>query len=291
MDLSAINFIFRFGNIFSLTPHSTRLKRNLPRHLKIRSAFVFTLLTIFVCCILSVRRVHFGRLSLTQLSMIVLSIATECLYNAYIFIIVKIYKHIKWAKLLKYLQQTHCHNNKIKTYYLQFVTSQLVVLSILIAEICIALLIFEGSVILPIIWIWISTYLQIFDATLRCIILQMVLSRYQYQNFVFKRASSHKLDYYSLLKILRGTKKNMFILKNAVEIYNDMFGWTTLFNIFVASFRTLFNIDILLRRDGTFRLANGSGNTFNVIFHLTVIFIGWVNHLVFYLAQFFNFIF
>jgi hypothetical protein len=83
----------------------------------------------------------------------------------------------------------------------------------------------------------------------------------------------------------------MFILKIAVEIYNDTFGWTTLFNIFLASFRTLFNIDILLRRDGTFRLANGFGNTFNIIFHLTVIFIGWVNHLVFDLAQFFNFIF
>jgi hypothetical protein len=285
MDLSAINCIFRFGNIFSLTPPSTRLKRNLPRHLKIRSVSVFTLLTIFVCCIVSVRSIYFGRLSLTQLSMIVLSIATECLHNAYIFIIIKIYKHIKWTKLLKYLQQTHCHNNKIKTYYLQFVTSQLVVLSILIAEICITLLVFEGSVILPIIWIWISTYLQIFDATLRCIILQMVLSRYQYQNFVLTRATSHKLDYYSCLKILRETKHNMFILKNAVKIYNDMFGWTTLFNIFLASFRTLFNID------GTFRLSNGFGNTFNVIFHLTVIFIGWVNHLVFDLTQFFNFIF
>jgi hypothetical protein len=286
-----MNFIFRFGNIFSLTPPSARLKRRLPLHHKIRSFFVFTVLMINIFYNIYVRRVSYSKLSITQVTMVALTNIIDCLHNSYIFVIIKIYKHIKWAKLLKYLQQTHCHNNKIKTYYLQFVTSQLVVLSILTAEICIALLIFEGSVILPIIWIWISTYLQIFDATLRCIILQMVLSRYQYQNFVFKRASSHKLDYYSLLKILRGTKKNMFILKNAVEIYNDMFGWTTLFNIFVASFRTLFNIDILLRRDGTFRLANGSGNTFNVIFHLTVIFIGWVNHLVFYLAQFFNFIF
>jgi hypothetical protein len=46
MDLSAMNLIFRFGNIFSLTPPSTRLKRNLPLHHKIRSFFVFTVLMI-----------------------------------------------------------------------------------------------------------------------------------------------------------------------------------------------------------------------------------------------------
>jgi hypothetical protein len=226
-----MNFISRFGNIFSLTPPSTRLKRRLPLH------------------------------------------------NSYIFVIIKIYKQIKWVKLLKHLRRTPCHKNKTKTYHLQFVTSQLFVSSILIAQNSTASLFFDLNVLRATITICIETYLQFFDATLRCIILQMVLSRYQYQNFVLTRASSHKLNYHSYLQILRRTKRNVVVLKCAVEVFNDIFGWTTLLHISTASIRTLVNIDIFMRRDGTFSSGTRFVRIFNIVFHLTVLLLSWVRHL------------
>jgi hypothetical protein len=280
MDLSAMNLTFRFGNIFSLTPPSTRLKKRLPLHHKIRSFFVFTVLMINIFYNIYVRRISYSKLSITQVTMVALTNIIDCLHNSYIFVIIKIYKQIKWVKLLKHLQRTPCHKNKTKTYHLQFVTSQLFVSSILIAQNSTASLFFDLNLLRATITICIETYLQFFDATLRCIILQMVLSRYQYQNIVLTGASSHKLNYHSYLQILRRTKRDVVVLKNAVEVFNDIFGWTTLLHIFNASIRTLVNIDIFMRRDGTFSSGSGFVRIFNIVFHLTVLLLSWVRHLV-----------
>jgi hypothetical protein len=278
MDLRAIELIFRFGNTFSLTPPPTRVKRNLTPHQKIRSTFVFIMLTIYIFYNTFVRRAVYTILSVTQLTMAVLTTTTYCLHNLYIFIIMKNFKHIHWIKLLKGLRETRCHKKKPKSYFLQFVISQLVVLTVITVGSGSNAYFFDISTILANLMICTEMYLQLFDATLRCIILEMVLSRYQYQYYVLTQASPHKLKLHFCLKVLKRTKYDILILKSAVDAYNDIFGWSTLVNIFTTSLRTLLNMDIFMQSDGTFSLVGGTGPTCNMFFQMTLLFMCWVRH-------------
>jgi hypothetical protein len=278
MNLRAIELIFRFGNIFSLTPPPTKVKRNLTPHQKIRSTFVFIMLTIHIFYNTFVRRASYLRLGLTQLTIAALTTTTYCLHNLYSFIIMKNFKHHHWIKLLKYLRHTRCHKKKPKSYYLQFVVSQLVVLTVIIVGNGTSSYFFDISVVQGHIMVSTEMYLQLFDATVRCIILEMVLSRYQYQDLVLTQASPHKLKFHSYLKVLKRTKYDIFILKSAVDAYNDIFGWTTLVNIFTTSLRTLLNIDVFMQSDGTFSLNGAPGVTFYMFFQMTIIFMCWVRH-------------
>jgi hypothetical protein len=113
--------------------------------------------------------------------MAVLTTTTYCLHNDYIFIIIKNFNYIHWIKLIKCLRHTRCHKKKPKSYYLQFVISQLVVLTVIIVGSGTNSYFFDISTILANLMICTEMYLQLFDATLRCIILEMVLSRYHYQ--------------------------------------------------------------------------------------------------------------
>jgi hypothetical protein len=137
---------------------------------------------------------------------------------------------------------------------------------------------FDISTILANLMICTEMYLQLFDATLRCIILEMVLSRYQYQYYVLTQASPHKLKLHFCLKVLKRTKYDILILKSAVDAYNDIFGWSTLVNIFTTSLRTLLNMDIFMQSDGTFSLVGGTGPICNMFFQMTLLFMCWVRH-------------
>jgi hypothetical protein len=278
MNLRAIELIFRFGNILSLTPPPTRVKQNLTPHQKMRSTFVFIVLTIHIFYNTFVRRASYLRLGLTQLTIAALTTTTYCLHNLYSFIIMKNFKHHHWIKLLKYLRHTRCHKKKPKSYYLQFVVSQLVVLTVIMVGNGTSSYFFDISVVQGHIMVSTEMYLQLFDATVRCIILEMVLSRYQYQDLVLTQASPHKLKFHSYLKVLKRTKYDIFILKSAVDAYNDIFGWTTLVNIFTTSLRTLLNIDVFMQSDGTFSLNGVPGVTFYMFFQMTIIFMCWVRH-------------
>jgi hypothetical protein len=174
--------------------------------------------------------------------MAVLTTTTYCLHNYYILIIIKNFNYIRWIKIIKCLRHTRCHKEKPKSYYLQFVISQLVVLTVIIVGSCTNSYFFDISTILANLMICTEMYLQLFEATLRCIILEMVLSRYHYQYYELTEASPHELKLHSCLKLLKRTRYDILILKSSVDAYNDIFGWNTMVNIFTTSLRTLLNI-------------------------------------------------
>jgi hypothetical protein len=123
---------------------------------------------------------------------------------------------------------------------------QLVVLTLIIAGNAVDSFFLDFNSVLANAMFCTETYLQLFDAPLRCTILKMILSRFKYKNYLLTQASLQKLEYHSYLNILRRTKYNILILKNAVKTYNDICGWTTLLNISTTSFRTLLDIDTMI---------------------------------------------
>jgi hypothetical protein len=76
--------------------------------------------------------------------------------------------------------------------------------------------------------------------------------------------------------MLRESQKNLYMLKEATGVFNDIFGWSTLLNIFSNSIRTLTFLDMFLRSEGSLRLSNDAGSIFNIVFHIIVILTTWV---------------
>ncbi|KAJ3632534.1 hypothetical protein MTP99_009534 [Tenebrio molitor] len=62
---------------------------------------------------------------------------------------------------------------------------------------------------------------------------------------------------------------------DAADIFNDIFGWTTLLNIFAASIRTLTVLDIFIKNEGPFQLYSNTRSLLNISFHATVLLISW----------------
>jgi hypothetical protein len=76
--------------------------------------------------------------------------------------------------------------------------------------------------------------------------------------------------------MLRESQKNLYMLKEATDVFNDIFGWSTLLNIFSNSIRTLTFLDMFLRSEGSLRLSNDAGSIFNIVFPIIVILTTWV---------------
>jgi hypothetical protein len=229
---------------------------------------LFGILTTYIFYNTIVRRTVYSRLSVTQLIMAILTTTAYCLHNSYIFT----------SKLVECLGTTQCHKNELKIYYI--VMSQLVILTLIIAGNAVDSFFFDFNFVLANAMVCTETYLQLFDASLRCTILEMLLSRFKYQNYLLTQASLQKLEYHSYLNMVRRNKYNILILKNAVKIYNDIFGWTTLLNVFTTSIRTLLDIDIFMKIDISFDLVYTSGDIFNMFFQMTVLSTCWVIHFV-----------
>jgi hypothetical protein len=82
----------------------------------------------------------------------------------------------------------------------------------------------------------------------------MLLSRYRYQNQVLLKPISNETQIQHFLKVLMHVQSSLLILKKAADIFNNIFGWTTLLNIFTVSIRTLTVLDILIKNERPFQL-------------------------------------
>jgi hypothetical protein len=60
------------------------------------------------------------------------------------------------------------------------------------------------------------------------------------------------------------------MLKEATDVFNEIFGWSTLLNIFYNSIRTLTLLDMFLRSEGPFRLSNEAGSVLGMKLQFSV---------------------
>jgi hypothetical protein len=275
MDTKIINVIFGYGRILGLTPHSDRLSEKLTCLQKLYSFLIFTLLA-------SLLNLYFFDLTLdnirplsTQYILIVLLLLTYVTHDFYVFIIVKFCKGAKWFQMIQCLERVHCHKNRFTLYHLQFVMSQLVGFSFTIVGICIYFFFFTRTYTFGILLICIEINSQMFYVVLRCIILEMLLCRYQHQNYLVLQAGS-RAHFHNLFKILTKIKRNLLLMKTAIDLFNDIFGWTTLLNIFSISVRTLIHIDIFITKGSSLYLTTNTASILNTLYQITLLLIIWV---------------
>jgi hypothetical protein len=244
MDLKIINLIFKFGKILSLTPSSTKKMRNLNGFEKLHGCLMFATLTFFICYSLCWTEVLKICLSRTQCILAVAIIFTYISHSLYVLVVVNLQKHCKWFKLLASLKNTQCYKNNQNLYCLQFVMSHLITLSVIVVDVYFYCIYYDTPLALFNLIFCIEMYLQLFYLVLRCIILEMLLSRYHHQNNVLQRATVQ-----NILKISKKTKHDLLTLKNAIKTFNDIFGWASLLDILSASLGTLIHLDFLVRNE------------------------------------------
>jgi hypothetical protein len=275
MDTEIINVIFEYGRMLWLTPHSDRLSEKPTRLQKFSSFLIFTLLT---SCLnfffFGIKLVNTRRLS-TEYILVALLLVTYVMHDFYIFIIVKCRKCAKWFEMIQCLERVRCHKNRFASYHLQFVMSQLMGFSFTVVGICIYLFFFSINYAVGMFLLCIEISLQLFYVVLRCIILEMLLCRYQHQKCLILKAGS-QAHFHNLFRIVTKIKHNLFLIKTAIDLFNDIFGWTTLLNIFSASVRTLTHIDSMITKESTFHLSTNPGNICSALYQITLLLLIWV---------------
>jgi hypothetical protein len=67
-------------------------------------------------------------------------------------------------------------------------------------------------------------------------------------------------------------------MNNAIDLFNDIFGWTTLLNIFLGSVRTLLHMDKTITKDTSVYLSNNPASIWNMLYQTTLLLIIWVRN-------------
>jgi uncharacterized membrane protein YesL len=276
MDTKIIDVIFRLGNILSITPRSVRSKKKLTYFQRFWGLLIFILLLTTVNFNFFYIKLHNSNPSVTQYILLMLMVTTFIMHDFHILIIVKLHKQAQWFQLVKYLENTQCHKENFRLYYLQFLTSQLIAIIMTLVGLCLYFTLMGVVNMIGLLFICIEVYFQFFYLILRCIILEMLLSRYQYQKLALMKARPEKVLIQYFIKVLVETKNNLFILKEAADLFNDIFGWTTLVNIFSNCLRTLILLDIFIRNDGPFHTSTNTGTTFCTLYQIMMLLKAWV---------------
>jgi hypothetical protein len=270
MDTKIIDVLFRLGNLLLITPKSVRTNRKLTKCEKING------LMMFIFSQLCVHIYLFGILTKSPLStvqkiLMALLTTTFLIHNFYILIVVQFSKRTKWCRLIKYLESIPCQKCKFRLYCFQYAVPQLIVVAAVILRI-----LYDRNSAIAVLIMGIEISLQIFYVVLGCIVLEMLLSRYHYQNQVLLKVWSQRMQLQQILKVSREAKHSLFVLKSSVDIFNDIFGWTTLLNIFNASIRTLIYVDGFIKKRGPFLVSSDAGNTIATLIQVIFLFIMWV---------------
>ncbi|KAH0815855.1 hypothetical protein GEV33_006936 [Tenebrio molitor] len=257
MDLGAIKTIFSFGSLLALTPPKIEnVTTSMPRKLYIMAM-----------------KSHYSRLALIPSVLRILLEVDLLTYGFYTVIVVGLMKRKQWSLLIRNLERVECEvNNKISLYWIFFVSN----------AIYFAMNVYTFYVWIDVIGVKfikgycvesLQVYSQFFNTVLACVILKMIQSRYKYQKFLLNRHLTLARKQLSNLILLK-VKRNLLVLKETVDHFNDIFGWAILLNIFFASLRGLIYLDDTIK--GVDNIKNVSRNYWQIASQIFLVLIFWI---------------
>jgi hypothetical protein len=265
MDFEIITKIFAIGKYLALTPAGTT---NVSPTLfqKLYVVFVFSVYIAGIVINFYSRNSLYLNLPTMQLVLRVLLTADLLAHSYYSIIVVGLFKRHKWIVLIKNLKSVENKNSTIRWYYLLFVWSHILLLLV-------TTFIFYAWIKrlgLEFFKIYLGEYLQmyaLFFNTLLCrIVLKMILTRYRHQSTLMSHLVGKKNPQ---LHILIKVKNNLVKLRQTVDSFNDLFGWTILLNVMFVALRSLIYFDLVLR-------LNKDEYALQIISHAGVMLFNWV---------------
>ncbi|CAH1380236.1 unnamed protein product, partial [Tenebrio molitor] len=247
MDLGAIKTIFSFGSLLALTPPKIQdLTITTPR--KLYTVAMFLLHLIGLSTILVSKKWQFSQSMFLSSVLRILHEAVLFTCSFYTLIVVGLTKRRQWFLLVRHLGRVECEINNAKSLYMIFFVSNAIYLAVSVYTVSVWTRALGVRFVNTYIFELLPVYSQFFITVSICVILKMIQSRYKHQKILLIRhftQARKQLSYLILLKI----KRSLLVLKDAVDLFNDIFGWNILLSIFFGALRSLIYIETTIRRE------------------------------------------
>jgi hypothetical protein len=265
MDLKLIKLVFKFGHFFALTPSSIADRK--PTNFQHFHTFlVVALYLVAYCATVYNTWPIFWMLTSTQFVLAVLSTLAACTHDLYTILTLRVYKRDQLFKLVDNLKLVSRIGNATKSYYVIFLMSQVAVFLFGTFGIYLYSSFFNFTNFILNVFSSVQLYFEVFVAVFCCILLDMVLSRYQHQNGVLLVLTSRKKLPESLSQYVKEIKYNFYVLNSTVEIFNKIFGVSVLSNMFCGTFSALIALDFFIKNHSTRSSGNSTINLLHLIY-------------------------
>ncbi|KAJ3620233.1 hypothetical protein MTP99_004201 [Tenebrio molitor] len=273
MDLGALKTVLSFGSVLAFTPPKNHnLTISMPRKLYIVTTFIFHVICLTMTLML--KNWHYSQSILLSTVLRILQEVVLFAYSFYTLIVSGLMKRRQWFLLVKNLTRLECEINNEKILYIIFFLSHVMYLAFNVYTAFFwtkALgVIFIKTFILELL----PVYSQFFITVLTCVILKMIQSRYKYQKVLLNLHFTHARKQLSHI-ILLNVKRKLLALKDAVDLFNDIFGWNTLLHIFFIAVRSLYFLDSVIKKENSLASRVPESN-WQLVSRSTFILIFWV---------------
>lgn len=274
MDFSTLNTLLTIGNIFAVIPTSSKIKKTyFGKKYKI---LFFVLFTICLTITLYNRLNFYIRINLIKLIIRLLADLVLILINFYGLIGIYFKKEM-WKHFINNLRILECDISKNKkTYVILLISSHVVYFGAVLYATVLWINILK---VLYLKWFFFELfqfYIKFYYNFIIYIVLEMILSRYKFiKKLVMKEQS---------IEALKKCAFTVYILKNSVDIFNEIFGWPIFFLIVYTALKVLYYFEAILRDAAGLRTQLLVADLFLIsvylvkvpffhIAHLTVIFV------------------
>jgi hypothetical protein len=229
MDLETIDIIFTFGKFAALTPSSTN-KRN-PHCLQ--KLYEICVSLLYLLDFLAFNYVNYPEFQILTSIQFVLAVFCNLHQFCYVFYILVVMMRLRrghWFRLIKSLSGIKPAPKQIPL-KLVFVASQLVYYCLTAFGVYANIDHASLTVAALNMGAFYQNYAQFFYLVFTSILLMMVLSRYEglsetLSKLLVIKARGSQLHATQVVEILQKKKDNVFTLKECVENFNDIFGWS-----------------------------------------------------------------
>ncbi|RZC32870.1 hypothetical protein BDFB_014008, partial [Asbolus verrucosus] len=239
MDLEKLDGLFKIGRIFALTPSA--IDNKIPNLFQ-KCYQILTFVVYTVCFIVtnSCIEPYYDRfIPMFKVLFVSLKISYYA-HSVYVLIVLMVMKRHLWFKLIHNLQ---CVDHQVdfqrKSFWLIIVVAHLVFWVIALFEIYIYFLIFDLTYAGANIFECFENYSLFFYAISACVVLSLLLSRYKHQILLLKKRTIN----------IKKVKNNIRLLKESVDIFNNIFGWVILSNTFYGALKCLMYINIMVKHE------------------------------------------
>jgi hypothetical protein len=268
MVVKILNTLFSIGNFLALTPSSLENRHPTFRQ-KLYLLFAFLFYTVGAMYCLYQRKFLYTFLPIISKILRLLTDFTLSAHNCY-GVVLMIFKRNQWFALTDKLRQVDAADSE-RHYYWVFVLAHLAYAGCLTILSYSWIESFKSKFLRMFVVEYFQMYSLFFYVVLEHTVLKALLKRYRRQKQLMLRNKKqiHK-------QILKKIKFNLLLLKETVNVFNDIFGWQILFSIMYVVLRSLL----------VFALSLNNGNpkidsntiSINFIANTSTMLIFWVNN-------------
>jgi gustatory receptor len=250
MDLEIVETVFTFGKFAALSPSSTK-NHNPHWFQKLYEILVFVVYVVGFVVTSYINKQQYQFLTSMQLVLAIFTDLNQFCHVFYILIVMMRFRRSLWFRLIETLATVKSTSQKYP-FKLIFVVLQLVYFFLCFCGVYSGVQYAGLSFVSYSVLQWYQHYIQFFYLVVTSAVLILILSKYQSLSETLSQVikTNSQLRSRVLTQILKKIRNNIFTLKEVVEIFNEIFGWMILFNIFCCVSKSLNFLDILIKMSG-----------------------------------------